>query len=407
VLIARVNADISQADFEIALREYLSNLENAYWDLYYAYRELDSKLDLRDRALDVLQAFDAAMGALDAEPYRVEQIREQYYRFEQDVQNALTGRRLDGTRSYNGSPGGTFRATPGVYLAERRLRLLMGVPSTDQRLIRPSESPCLASALFVWESAKGEALTRRPELDRQRFRIKRAEMELTASRNFLLPKLDAVGRYRFRGFGHDLLDEGYSPVDPTDPKQRFQNAWRDLSTGDFQEWQMGVELSIPIGYRQGSAAVTNAEYRLARERAVLHEQERQVIHDLGNSVAEVDRAYHVMKTAYDRRASASAYLAGMQSKIEAGRFDRLTLEQVLEAQRRFAEADSQYHQAVADYQIALKNVNFEKGSLLEYHNIVAVNASGAIETVPAMHASPTPANLPPMPVPAAEGESEG
>ena len=41
-LVARIRTDISIADFEIGLRDYVSNVENAYWDLYYAYRDLDA-----------------------------------------------------------------------------------------------------------------------------------------------------------------------------------------------------------------------------------------------------------------------------------------------------------------------------------------------------------------------------
>ena len=33
VLIARTNTDISIADFEIAVRSLISDVENAYWDL--------------------------------------------------------------------------------------------------------------------------------------------------------------------------------------------------------------------------------------------------------------------------------------------------------------------------------------------------------------------------------------
>ncbi len=54
VVIARINNDVSTAEFEIALRDYISNVENAYWDLYYAYRELDAKIAARDTSLDHL-----------------------------------------------------------------------------------------------------------------------------------------------------------------------------------------------------------------------------------------------------------------------------------------------------------------------------------------------------------------
>ena len=52
VLVARMKTDIGLADFQIGLRDYVSNLENAYWDLYFAYRDLDTKIKARDDALD-------------------------------------------------------------------------------------------------------------------------------------------------------------------------------------------------------------------------------------------------------------------------------------------------------------------------------------------------------------------
>ncbi len=44
VLIARANTDIAIADFEIGVRDMVSNVENAYWDLYFAYRDLMPRL---------------------------------------------------------------------------------------------------------------------------------------------------------------------------------------------------------------------------------------------------------------------------------------------------------------------------------------------------------------------------
>ena len=52
VLIARLNADVALTDFEIAVRDLVSNVENAYWDLYFGYRVLDAKVKARDAALD-------------------------------------------------------------------------------------------------------------------------------------------------------------------------------------------------------------------------------------------------------------------------------------------------------------------------------------------------------------------
>ena len=115
------------------------------------------------------------------------------YRFQEEVENALAGRLLDGTRDNNGSGGGTFRGGGGVQVAERRLRLLMGLPPSDGRLIRPADEPILAPVAFDWHEITARRSPRRAELRRQRWVIRRRELELIASRNYLLPRLDAIG----------------------------------------------------------------------------------------------------------------------------------------------------------------------------------------------------------------------
>ena len=206
MLVARLNTDVALTDFEIAVRDLMSNVENAYWDLYFGYRDLDAKIKARDEALETWRSVYALYeaGRTGGEAENEAQAREQYFRFQEDVQNALSGEILDGTRIGNGSGGGTFRPTGGVLVAERRLRLLMGLPPSDGRLIRPTDEPIMAKVDFDWEQASGEAAMRRAELRRQKWQIRRRELELIASKNFLLPRLDAVGRYRWRGFGDDL-----------------------------------------------------------------------------------------------------------------------------------------------------------------------------------------------------------
>ena len=49
VLLARINTDISLADFEAGVTDLVTDVEQAYWNLYFAYRDLDAKLAGRDR----------------------------------------------------------------------------------------------------------------------------------------------------------------------------------------------------------------------------------------------------------------------------------------------------------------------------------------------------------------------
>lgn len=360
VLIARIDSDVSLADFEMGVRNFLSDVENAYWELQYAYHDLSAKKAARDRALTTWQVIrgwytnNRAGGEADREA----QAREQYYRLQAEVENAVAGRPLDATRS------NSFRGLGGVLSQERRLRRLLNMPINDTRMLRPADEPPLVRISHEWDNLQAEALTLRPELRRQRWIVKRRELELLAARNYLRPRLDAVGRYRWRGFGKHLLD-------PNGGTTRFDNAYEDLTSGDFQEWQMGVEMSMPIGYRQAHSGVRHAELRLRREEALLDEQQQQILHDLSSAAAELERAYRLTRTNFNRMSAAREELAALEAIYKDPSPDEIPrlVDRLLETQRRLADAESQFARSRGEYAFALKNLHFEKGTLLEFNGV--------------------------------------
>jgi outer membrane protein TolC len=394
VLLARLNTDVALTDFEIAVRDLVSNVENAYWDLYYGYRVLDTKIQARDAALDTwrkiyaLYEVDRRGGEADKEA----QAREQFFRFQQDVQNAMSGEPYEQTRNWNGLPSGAFRTTGGVLLAERRLRNLMGLPPSDGRLIRPHDEPVLAQVAFDWDQVRDEATTRRSELRKQKWQIRRRELELIASKNYLLPRLDAVGRYRWRGFGDDLFPE---QPPPAPPNTIFDNAYESLTSGAFQEWQLGFELNLPIGFRQAHVAARNAELLLARERAILRDQQREVVHEAADAIAEMDRGYAVLQTSFNRVVASRDQVQAVQAAYDE---DKAPLDVLLEAQRRRAEAETEYSLNRSRYAVAIKNVHFVKGTLLEYDGVYLAEgpwcpaAYGDAAKLEASRSQPVPLN---------------
>lgn len=363
VLVARINTDVALVDFEIAVRDLMSNVENTYWDLYYGYRDLDAKVRARDEALKTWRSVYARYetGRSGGEAANEAQAREQYFRFQEEVQTALSGELLDGTRVGNGVGGGIFRPTGGVLVAERRLRQLMGLSPTDGKLIRPADEPVMAKVDFDWERSATESAVRRAELRRQKWNIRRRELELIASKNFLMPRFDAIGRYRWRGFGDDLTGNESGDLG------QFNSAYGNLATGNFQEWQMGLEFSLPIGFRQAHAGVRNAELLLARERALLRDQQREVIRELSDAIAEADRTFVVAQTSYNRLIASRQQHEALLVPFEENK--EVSLDLLLDAQRRLLESEARYYRAMAEYALAVKNVHFVKGTLLDYDGV--------------------------------------
>ena len=230
----------------------------------------------------------------------------------------------------------------------------MRLPPSDGKLIRPSDDPTTASIHFDWAEVPTEALVRRVEIRKQKWEVKRRELGLIAARNHLLPRLDAVGTYRWLGLGNELIGQNGS-VPFTSPGS---NAFDILTGGDFQEWQLGLQLSVPIGYRQQVSTVRHNELLLARERAVLNNLELEICHQIADAIRDLDLNYGQTQTLFNRALAAEREVQTVHEIYDAG---RTTLDQLLDAQRRRAEAESSYYQALVDYNKAISLVQCRKG----------------------------------------------
>ncbi len=350
VLLARINADISLADFEAGVRNLISDTEQSYWELYFAYRNLEARKAGRDSSLEAWRKVHALYveQSRGGEADKEAQAREQYFFFRSEVEQALTD----------------------VYRCENRLRYMMGISASDGRLIRPSDEPTTARISFDWQQSLVEALSRSAELRKQKWVIKQRELELVAAKNLILPRLDMVGRWRFLGMGEQLINQNYNPYNADgganpDPLVGT-DAYSTLFSGQFQEWQAGAQFQMPLGFRRELATVRHFQLQLARERARLQDEELEASHALVEAVRNVDTNFALAQTNFNRRVAAERQVEAVQAAYDA---NTVTLDQLLDAQRRRAEAESSYYRSLVDYNRSISQLHFRKGSLLEYNGV--------------------------------------
>ena len=343
VLLARIREDVALADFETNIRNLASDVEEAYWQLYFAYHNLEAAKTGRDSALVTWRRVYALMtnGAEGGEAEKEAQARQQYFEFRSRTEGALRD----------------------LYKAEGSLRYFMGLAATDGRLVRPTSEPTDAWVKFDWFEIHEEALARSPELRRQGWRIKQRETEMIAARNQLLPQLDAVALYRFLGLGDDLISGNRAGRNFNEPNSY---AWDELTEGRYQEWTLGLQFSTPIGFRQELAGVRNAQLQIAREKAVMEDMELEISHLLTDTIRDLDSNYSLVQTNLNRLIAADKEVDSVQAAYDAG---TVTLDLLLDAQRRRSDAQIAYFQALIEYNIAIKDVHHRKGSLLEYNGV--------------------------------------
>jgi outer membrane protein TolC len=345
VMLARINTDIALADFEASVRNLVADVETTYWELYFNYRSLDAvKAGLESALTTWRRVYTLSrLGAKGGEAEIEAQARENYFLFRTSEEQALSA----------------------LYDTEAKLRYLLGLAATDGRLIRPIDEPTTAKVAFDWSDAQCEALARSVELRQQKWVVKRRELELIAAKNFLLPQLDAVGKYTWTGFGNKLLvsSGGTSDIFSTDPEP---NAVQSLTHGNMQSWELGFQFAMPIGFRREMAGVRNAQLQIAKERAKLQEAELEVSHQLGFAIRDMEAAEVLSQTNFNRRIAAQRQVEAVAAAYETG---TITFDVLLSSQQRLAQAESDYYRSVINYNKAIMQVHYRKGSLLEYNGV--------------------------------------
>lgn len=341
VLISKINQDITLADFEISVRNLVRDVERSYWELYYAYRNLDNLIDARDSARDTWQKREQRK-KIDR-PDDEAQARQLYFSFKGRVQDALAG----------------VGPSLGVYGAERELRRLCGFSAADGSLLRPVSDPVIAQINYDWDTLQLGAMEKRVELRRQQWTVQQRELEFLAAKNLNRWQLDFVANYGWRGFG-DNLAGSRSRADGS--------ALEDLWSGDLDDWNMGFEFGGPIGKRQTFLAVRNSELQLSKSRAVLREQQRQVVLDLNRAFTEVDRAFEGIENNYNLREAVKDELRPKQRRYDLGAGDD-DIFFLLDAQQRAANVESAFIRSIVDYNLALLDTTFQAGRMLERYDI--------------------------------------
>ena len=359
VIISRMRSDQAIIDFEGSVASLLNNVERAYWELYFFYHNLEAAKVGRDTALGIWQRIRALReeGYSRGDAAAEAQAREQYFFFRNRLHEAIRD----------------------LQKSQTRLRYLMGLAPNDGRMIRPCDDPTTAWLRFDWCAILEEAVIRRPAVRRQKWSIKQRELELIAARNQLLPQFDAIALYRWLGVGDEFSRQGALVGDPrlnedgtvmapgADPNPLINSAIDELFDGNFQEFRLGFEFELPVGMRAAMAQVRNQQLQLARDRARLEDLELEVTHQLGDAIQDLDAGYQGLVDNLDRLNAAEENVDAANTGYEAG---GATLDLLLDAHRRRAEAAIAYYQALVNYNVSIMNVHFRKGSIMDYDGVM-------------------------------------
>lgn len=349
VAISRINTDLSIADFEMAVRNTLRDVEETYWDLYLAYRSYDTNVEARNSFLRQWRFAHANKGVGKFSDLDELQSRQAYFQGQAAVQDSLQN----------------------LYLLETHLRRLCGLPSADGRIIRPKDDPTTGEFIADWNICLAEALTRREELRKQKWNIKSLELQLKAAKSLVHPQLNFISSYNINGFGNNLFDiVGHETPGPGGAD--IQSFFQTQTAANQRGYTLGFQFNVPLGLRQAHSQVRNYELRVAKAKESLAHQELEICHELSTTFQNMAWRYQTAQSNYNRWQLAEAQVPGRENRYRTGvpnTDTSILLQQWLTSRTDAATAEVAFYTSVVEYQKAITDLHFRKGTLLELNNV--------------------------------------
>jgi outer membrane protein TolC len=379
--VASKNRSLSQEQFRLRVMQVVQQTESAYWELVYAFNNLQVQLEAVDigRQQDESNRRQEQQGLLA--PIDVVAAQNQLAAFEVTAyiaQNSLTR-------------------------AENLLKTLI-LPDRNAALwasaLIPTTSPAVEAPRSSLDEAVKEALMVRPEAAQVLISQRINNDDLRYFRDQTKPQMDLIATYSRAGLaGNELVQTGGSPFTATlapffervnelsgfhnlDPVnlggggtgatvppllvggygQSLSNLW----AGNFPTTTVQLRVSLPIRNRTAEANVSRSVATGRRLQNQKDQTDQAIEADVRNSMQAMQSAQLRLEAARVQRESAEEQYNSEQRQFRAG---TSTLFLVQQRQSSMITARSQERRAESDMSQAISAFELSTGSILREHNI--------------------------------------
>ena len=378
--IAKKNLSMTDAQFRQRAIEVIAQVEQAYWDLVFALRNLQVQIDAVKQARTQLESNQRLVEKGVLAPIDIVAASTQVTTFEQNV----------------------YTAQEAVTRAENVLKTLI-LPDRSATLwsrpLTPVTPVSLEAPRLPLEQAVSAALKNRPELAQLQTSAEINQIDTRYFREQTKPQVDLVGTYTAVGLAGTQVSTGQSTRVGTNPEllQRvndlsaraglpalnitptttgstvapnlvggYTQSLLNLIGQDYPTYRVGVRIELPLRNRVAEA---NLGRSLAESRSIQNQraQAEQVIE------ADVRNATQALRSAEARLASAAATRSSAEQQYESEqrqfRAGTTTVFLVLQRQTELLAARGRELQAQTDLNKAIAYFQRATGNTLQANNV--------------------------------------
>ncbi|MBK9156055.1 MAG: TolC family protein [Chloracidobacterium sp.] len=356
--IGRKNLSLSDVQFRQRAIDVIAQVEQAYWNLAFALRNLQVQIDAVKQARTQLESNQRQVEKGILAPIDVVAATAQITNFEQ----------------------GVYIAQEEVTRAENGLKtlLLSDRSSADwRRPITPVSPVSLEPPRMGLEIALTEALKNRPEITELETNLAINEINEDYFRDQTKPQIDLVGSYTSQGLAGTETPAAINPATglsrvPPNLVGGYFNSLGNLIAFDYPTYRVGVSISLPWGNTTAKANLGRTlveKTRLGNQRA----QTEQIIEaEVRNAAQALRSAEAALASATASRSASEQLLASEERQFAAG---TTTTYLVLQRQNDLRLARSRELLAQTTLNRAISEFQRATGTTLSANN-VTVSSTG-------------------------------
>lgn len=355
--IGQNNLDLSTAQFRATVIDIVSQVQNSFWELDYALRDIDVKQKSLELAQTTYEQNQARLEVGTASRLEVVQA---------EAEVASRKEELIGSQSsYRLAQDQLIRLiTP---LEDPRKFSGELVPDQTDRTLPPPEP---------YSQLLETAIAMRPEIEQSDLTISNQEVELNRSRDKLKPSLDFVASYQQFGLGGTRVERDFSqgfinpPIIDIIPGG-VSDALSQTFSGNYYGYIIGLNLQLPIHNTEARARNAQAQIQLNQAKMQRDSIEQDIGTQIRSSLTLIDGNRARVEASQTAVKAARERLDGEQARFDVGMG---TTRDLIEAQRDLLLAESVLLRARIDLIENYNSLDQAVGRTLQRHSITLQDA---------------------------------
>jgi outer membrane protein len=331
ITLAKAKFKSSEQGVRLQLMTTVAAVENAYYELGYAYENVTVQQEALNLASQQLSD--------DEQRVRIQVLAEHGGTIEQDEAQVAQSR------------ASLIAAQFTLQQDQNTLKNLI----TDQYAdwhdvdIMPADKMAAIRQLFDVQDSWGQGMTLRPDLLQARLNVEEQGIVIKFDRNQLYPELDLIGSYGYNGASRE-----------------FSGTLAQIRTGNAPFYSYGAQITMPlanVGARNTYKADKSQKALLLLQ---LKQLEQSIMVQIDNDVKQAESAWESVDATREQRIYAEVALSAEQQKYAVGKSTTFT---VLQLQNNVTSARSAEIRSLANYNEALTQLTQQEGSILKQRNL--------------------------------------